>query len=265
MTAHYTIMNDHLVNIVIPLYKAELTADEQKSLAQCFAVLSRYPITLVKPASLDISLLVAMYPSLNIESFNDDFFGSIFDYNRLMMSSDFYERFIAYKYLLIYQLDAYVFNDELETWCLKDYDYIGAPWLLKAKYQSAFFRPWLELKSLFYRLKGKPARPKLLGNKVGNGGFSLRKVASHLAITQQSEKTIQHFLEKSRQHTEFNEDVFWATQTPEFKIPNYNEAVAFAFDLHPERSLALNHNRLPFGCHGWYKDNRKVFWQKYIS
>ena len=31
--------------------------------------------------------------------------------------------------MLIYQLDAYVFKDELLNWANKGYDYIGAPWL----------------------------------------------------------------------------------------------------------------------------------------
>lgn len=28
---------------------------------------------------------------------------------------------------MIYQLDAWVFNDELSSWCSLGYDYIGAP------------------------------------------------------------------------------------------------------------------------------------------
>lgn len=257
-------MNELLVNIVIPLYSAKLNADEQKSLAQCCTILSRYPITLVKPYSLDVSSLLTEYPMLRVESFEDDFFESIFDYNRLMMSEVFYARFLVYKYVLVYQLDAYVFCDELEKWCLKDYDYIGAPWLLKPRYTHMFFRPFLELKSFFYRLKGKPARPKLLGNKVGNGGLSLRKVSSHLSVVRQSDDIVAHFLEQSKVHTEYNEDVFWAIQTLQFKIPDYREAVAFSFDLHPERALKLNQNKLPFGCHGWNKGKRRNFWQKYL-
>lgn len=257
-------MNEYLVNIIIPLYKADLTDDEQKSLAQCCKVLAHYPITLVKPESLDVSPILSQYPQLQTVAFDDSYFGSIFDYNRLMMSTVFYEKFSSFTYILIYQLDAYVFRDELEMWCQKGYDYIGAPWLLKEKYNHTIFKPCLVAKNLFYRLKGKPARHKLLGNKVGNGGFSLRKVASHLAVTQQSGTIIDHFLKLSEKHTEFNEDVFWATQTPNFKFPDYKEAAAFAFDLHPERAFALNKHKLPFGCHGWNKDNRQKFWQNYI-
>lgn len=46
-----------------------------------------------------------------------------------MLTKEFYLRFRQWEYLLIYQLDAYVFQDELMDWCNKGYDYIGAPFL----------------------------------------------------------------------------------------------------------------------------------------
>jgi hypothetical protein len=50
-----------------------------------------------------------------------------------MLSIDFYKRFRDYKFILIYQLDAYVFRDELEYWCEQDYDFIGAPLIENGK------------------------------------------------------------------------------------------------------------------------------------
>jgi len=44
-----------------------------------------------------------------------------------MMSPAFYDAFKAFDYILIYQLDAFVFRDELEYFCSLGYDYIGAP------------------------------------------------------------------------------------------------------------------------------------------
>jgi hypothetical protein len=35
------------------------------------------------------------------------------------LSASFYERFLDTKYILIYQLDAFVFKDELQEWCDK--------------------------------------------------------------------------------------------------------------------------------------------------
>jgi hypothetical protein len=42
-----------------------------------------------------------------------------------MKSKQFYERFVAYDYMLIYQLDAYVFKDELDDWSAKGYDLLA--------------------------------------------------------------------------------------------------------------------------------------------
>ena len=48
-------------------------------------------------------------------------------YSDYVLSSEFYDTFKAYDYMLLYQLDAFVFEDRLmEFWELK-YDYIGAP------------------------------------------------------------------------------------------------------------------------------------------
>jgi hypothetical protein len=261
---HYTIMNNQLVTVVIPIYKSELTAYEAQSLQQCCKVLGTYAIVLVKPQTLDVTNLLQQYPELQIESFDDSYFGSILGYNRLMLSAEFYERFLNSKYLLIYQLDAYVFKDELTAWCNRGFDYVGAPWTIKKKYENPIYKPVLAIKSFIYKLKGKPSRYAWLGNKVGNGGLSLRKVDTHLKAVQNRAALIEDFLKKSEQHTEFNEDVFFATQVDEFLFPSSAEALQFSFDLHPKRCFALNNEQLPFGCHGWYKGNRLNFWSKYI-
>ena len=46
----------------------------------------------------------------------------------LMLSPFFYESFLDFKYVLIHQLDVFIFKDELNYWCNQNYDYIGAPW-----------------------------------------------------------------------------------------------------------------------------------------
>ena len=61
-------------------------------------------------------------------AFNDTYFESIYGYNQLMLNVEFYEAF-SKKYILIYQTDAFIFKDDLNYWCEKDYDYIGAPWI----------------------------------------------------------------------------------------------------------------------------------------
>ena len=123
-----------------------------------------------------------------------------------MLSAEFYERFLNSKYLLIYQLDAYVFKDELTAWCNRGFDYVGAPWTIKKKYENPIYKPVLAIKSFIYKLKGKPSRYAWLGNKVGNGGLSLRKVDTHLKAVQNRAALIEDFLKRSEQHTDYISD-----------------------------------------------------------
>jgi hypothetical protein len=124
------------VAVVIPFYKPTLTDHERISLQQCHKTLANYPIIAVKPQSLVLPGEVAGYSFYNIISFNDEYFKSIQGYNRLMLSAAFYEAFIQYEYILIYQLDAFVFKDELSFWCNQDIDYVGAPWMRKKEYPN---------------------------------------------------------------------------------------------------------------------------------
>ena len=116
--------------IVIPVYKDVLDTNEYKSLSQCLKILYKHPICLIGPEDLNYSVYNEVFSKygvkFDIETFDSNYFKSVAGYNKLMLSRFFYERFSSYKYMLIYQLDAYVFKDELDYWCDKDYDYIGA-------------------------------------------------------------------------------------------------------------------------------------------
>ncbi len=252
-----------LVKIVIPIYKLDLDCNEQKALLQCEKVLNKFPKTIVCPASIS-SNVSEKYSKWEVVSFDDKYFDGINGYNSLMLSKEFYTSFIDFKYILIYQLDAWVFYDRLLYWCKKDYDYIGAPWLLKPKYYKFFPKQFLKLKAFFYKIQGRPFRKIIVGDKVGNGGFSLRKVSSFLKSIEQNENKINYYLMNSKKFHEFNEDVYWATQNPEFKYPNLNEALLFAIDQYPDLCYKMNGQQLPFGCHGWSKPNKIDFWKQFI-
>jgi hypothetical protein len=258
-------MTETLVKTVIPVYKKELDLYERTSLEQCCKVLSAYPLVFVKPQSLDIANLKKDYPQIAEENFADSYFESIAGYNRLMTSPEFYARFAGCRYILIYQLDAFVFRDELKQWCEKDYDYLGAPWPLKPKYYAFHMRLFLTVKAAACRIQGRTFRMAVVGNKTGNGGFSLRKVSSHHEVTVKKKDTIDYYLKQSGMYSEFNEDVFWGTQNPEFTCPSFKEALTFSIDEYPELCFRKNHQKLPFGCHGWSKSSRIDFWKDKIS
>ena len=47
----------------------------------------------------------------------------------MLYRTEFWEKFADYEYVLMYHLDALVFSDQLQEWCGKGLDYIGAPFL----------------------------------------------------------------------------------------------------------------------------------------
>ena len=252
-------MSKKTVKIVIPIYKSQLLDSEITSLNRCVEILGQHSIVFVHPESLDVST-INFKGRISSEKFPDRYFKDIFGYNRLMLTDSFYERFSHSKYILIYQLDAYVFKDKLLYWCSKDYDYIGAPWIAT---------PNTGIKKIIslFDSKRKKERSKIF-YKVGNGGFSLRKVKSHIAITKKMKLVIEQNLKRSKDDFRIMEDVFWSSipeKDPTFIIPNYKEALGFAFDRKPKLAFKLNNQNLPFGCHGFENTKVKDFWAKIIT
>lgn len=253
---------DTLVRIVIPVYKGSLTRNERASLKQCVKVLSSYSITLVCHKALDLSAYFAEYSDFKVEFFNLSYFENIRGYNKLLLSREFYHRFRNSKYLLIYQLDAWVFRDELIYWCSKGYDYIGAPWI-----DINVFN-WLKLKiypKYLYYMHLFFGKGKFL-SKVGNGGFSLRKVNTFIINL--------HIFGFAAKNWKANEDSFYShfvkTFNPFFKIAPFTTALRFSFDIFPQKAYDLNNNELPLGCHAWEKESSPyegnvTFWEKLIN
>ncbi|MGA0558491.1 DUF5672 family protein [Larkinella sp. VNQ87] len=246
--------------VVIPVYQKSLTDYEQIALTQCLRVLEHYPIILVKPQSLDVSYLTTPYPQLRIQSFDSAYFRDVQTYNRLMLSEEFYRAFTAFEYMLIYQLDAFVFRDELTDWCRKGYEYIGAPWLRDRDFtgwrDETVFNIKKKVALLFDLKKEDGVTPREITslNGVGNGGFSLRRVPSLLRWIRFFQNKIANY-EKIHAH-QYNEDVFWGIEVnryfPVLKVPDFRTALRFSVEFYPERAIQVyNQGRLPFGCHAW--------------
>jgi hypothetical protein len=167
-------------------------------------------------------------------------------YSRLLLSRELYERFGAYEYVLLHQLDALVLRDELADWCARGLDYVGAPWFPTADVDFV----------------NEPA--------VGNGGFSLRRVDAFLEVLSVPgvEREAARWVKgKSRSPFEKHEDLFWSFEAaryrPEFRIASVEEALGFAFEVEPRRAFELAGRRLPFGAHAWARYDR-AFWEPYL-
>jgi hypothetical protein len=238
------------VAIVIPIYKQHLLPFEDISLKQCLKVLGNYPVYLAVPESLNVSAYRKYSSRLEVTAFNDDYFKGIEGYNHLMLSREFYRRFKSYKFILIYQLDSFVFKDELIHWCSQNYDYIGAPFVDST---------WnVSLATNMSKTRIRKYARFLFGQvnlTIGNGGFSLRKVSKLRAML--------WLFRKVTEKIDYNEDLFWSFyipgRMPFYKIPALEASLKFAFETNPKKCLELNNKQLPFGCHGWEKNDLE-FW-----
>jgi hypothetical protein len=261
--------NQSYYSIVIPIYKTELTPFEKISFEQCIKIFNNIDIIIIKPESLILPEYLRC-KTISI-TFDDEFFTSIQGYNKLMLSDKFYFKFLKYNYILLYQLDAFVFSNNIDYWCRQDYDYIGAPWLRERQFKSKYKLLKENIKSYFHRRyniiekTGMPALDKQLANQVGNGGFSLRKTKIFYEVCVKSKEKIKKYLDGKNAY--FNEDIFFSIEINRkkniIKIPKYRVAIKFAFETFPERALKLNGNKLPFGCHAWEK--HLDFWRPYFK
>lgn len=256
-------MKKNSIVVIIPIYKSLLNDYDRVSITRTCKVLSLHDIVCIHPEGLDMEQIRMEFPALVFKSFPKSFFDGIMGYNRMMMSSDFYGAFLNYDYMLICQTDAYLFRDELDEWCSKGYDYIGAPWLRRPVYDNLVLKICMRFSLWYKHLRGRKSKQDLY-NKIGNGGLSLRKVSSHYQVTKDKPTLISEYLARKKKDHLFNEDVFWATEQPHFRYPSVEEALLFSFDKYPALCYQLTEGRLPMGCHAWFKRKMKAFWDKYI-
>lgn len=239
--------------VLIPAHRETLTSDEEASLRQCRRVLGHYDCRVLVPEGL---ALPEAFAGLKPVPFPSTRFSSIQNYSRLLLSAEFYDRFQEHDFMLICHLDAWVFRDELATWCAREFDYIGAPWGDAAFLHEPPWRKQIPAAARFPRL----AR-LLYGQdfRVGNGGFSLRRISGFQRVLRH------HAAEAGRWST--NEDMFWsiwgARLDARFRIAPETQAMRFALELEPRRYVRRMHGRLPFGCHAWKKYDPD-FWASHI-
>lgn len=267
-----------LIAVIIPLYKPMPGENENKSLEQCLKVLGSRTIIFFYAHDFDSSYYKLLCDKHNISferrTFNPKYFRSKEDYNKLCLTRKFYKAFDDFEFILIYQLDAWIFSDDLKHWCSQNYDFIGAPFPsdLNAKEENVSF------------------------SVVGNGGFSLRRINSminlfsnkHYRIKKWSQikedyheriirnplwwlyciiraigyKNTINYLRKNNWEDHFFFDV--ARLTSFIHIPDPYTALKFSFEYLPSVAFSQNGNKLPMGCHGWQSIEYEKFWEQYI-
>ena len=227
------------VAVVIPVYKEELDDLEKISLAQVRKVLKNYPIIFVAPEGKNFPYLES---GEMLVQFHPQYFQSVKTYSQLLLNPSFYEPFLVFDYMLIYQLDAFVFYDALEEFCRLGYDYIGATFSYYA---------WQGVRS--------PKTPR-----VGNGGFSLRKVRACYELLRKLEllPNWQYHIENS-----LEDGVFAAcgmSGEKNFNVAPVEVADCFSMEYRPNRHVKRLGGDLPFGCHGWTKYDADFYVELFV-
>ena len=237
--------------VVIPVHKTNLNRNEFFALNQIGKVLGSYELSLLCPESLDVQSYLEVIPQLAVTRMNDGHFENVLAYNRLRKNVALYKKFAGFSHILFYELDAFVFRDELEFWCQQKVDYIGAPWVYRTNQEGC-----------------------LLSKGVGNSGFSLvhidhtvralekLKLSSGRTTAAQRASLMKLDVDHPLVQTEMNVDIFFsflAESDPDFKKADFEQGLAFSFELCPADLFEYRQKELPFGCHAWSRYDRD-FW-----
>lgn len=269
------------VVVVIPIYKASVTRNEEISLRQCFAILGNHPVCFLTHTALATAFYEKIADEYRVRCsfryFDIGFFSDVSGYNKLMLSRDFYDSFADFEYMLIYQLDAYVFSDQLISWCEAGYDYVGAPWITAEGTLLGVGNGGFSLRNIrffrrIFRVRGNINSFKSL---ISDYAAALRRSPSPFkSIKETALLTLRIFgyresISYALSHTTKNEDWFWydcfacASAKIRMRVPSETEALRFSFEMAPSMLFEINDKRLPFGCHAWDKYDRS-FWSSFI-
>lgn len=253
--------------IVIPIHSNQPSSYELISFLQCFTIVKDIPIVVVCPRGLDLSQYRSVVPRFKVEYFAQKWFSTKQEYNKLKLSLIFYSKFKQYDNLITYELDAFIFKNDLKDWCSLGLDYIGAPWVEEDPTFGV----------------------SVIG--VGNSGFSIRKVSSMIAFL----KAYKQFpssppssiidrikikiilwltplwIWRDNLSIQFifdsHEDLLIASKAPivlpHFKIASPEQALGFSWECLP--SLIMKQRSIiPTGCHAWWRYDLN-FWKPYIE
>ena len=239
--------------IVIPVYKTELDCVEQISLKRLNEVIGKknYDVYLVCPEKLETSNYFKLFENLKVKEYSPEYFKNTATYSQLCISYNFYNDYSDYKYMLIYQLDCYLFYDKIKEWCDLDFDYIGGPilstdcgWDTVKKHQNGKYQPY-----------------------VGNGGFSLRKIETFKDITNPEGELRKEYnlTDKVLSHVIYEDKYFCNDLYDFYKLytPTWQESLLFALDMSVD--IIYDHMKFegtPMGIHSVDKNIR--WWKKVI-
>ncbi len=223
--------------VLIPVYQESLSLDEERNIRVSLANLEdqNCDIYWLAPEQICRNYYEQVFPGVHWSFHPKQFFRSISDYSRLLLSDGFYEPYYESEHMLILQPDAVVLTRTLDNWLQTPYDYIGAPWPNGWEY------------GLPIRLRGK-IQTITCRAFVGNGGLSLRRPRKIIQLLRNFPEARAAWCDAGNP-----EDLLismLATLSPSMTIPTIGTASRFSLELEPDFFCALFDDRPPFGLHG---------------
>ncbi|MEE1316598.1 MAG: DUF5672 family protein [Prevotella sp.] len=274
------------VVVIIPVYETNPKSEELRAFKNNINIMKKHPVCMVTFQHCDLSKYDAIAQEIGVdlkrENFPKECFTSVAAYNDLCLSLDLYQRFTDYEYMLICQLDVWMFRDEIINWCKREFDYIGAP--------------------IYYPYSEKRYTQKFRG--IGNGGLCLRRIAYCISILASDKnkplltprtimKMYWHFFRYNEAFTcswvkrlsiipialgkmlgyknsfnyfasqHVNEDLLlgtWAEQSEYYPchLPDELTAAEFSIEVNAEWLLKRLHGKTPMGVHAYDKWNNPL-------
>ena len=219
--------------ITIPIYKEELNDREALRVTKTIANSGGAPVAFVAPQALNTKYYEARtdWAGAKIERFENRHFKSIAAYSNWLLTTELYEHFRDYQFLLLVQTDAFLTRPI--DFSLVKHDYIGSPW------EPPFRLGWDPIRK-------RPSMSRFSFNKrqvhVGNGGLSIRR----------NQKMVSFLRQIPRVKSFRNEDVvigFFGTDFGLNVAPKSTAKSFFWAPRDPFSPLPPNLNAL-YGFHG---------------
>jgi hypothetical protein len=232
------------IAIVLPIYRPRLdNVEALTTVDRAIALLQHGDWHLVAPMSLETSFYEERYGKV-IVRFPDAYLDSVRNYSRLLLTDEFYATFAHYEYMLVIQDDVYVLRDDLAYWQARRFDYIGAPWPTGLDHVLS--------------MSHKPGiHGRTVTAYVGNGGFSLRRIAACRQLLADFAEEAAWFRKNGKA-----EDIFFASfgqVSQQFILPSLRMAAAFAWEVRLPHMHALCNGQLPMAIHGYDRYDPEFF------
>lgn len=257
--------------IAIPVYKEKMSSDELMSFRRCLEQFDK-DIVLFIPKGLNVKeyrdFAKKYNKELGIREYKTKYFLNVKGYNDLCTMPYFYEDFNDYEYMLLYQLDAYVFDGKkLDDYIKKGYSFIGAPIFVGLKKAK-------ELNYIGYQNCGLSLRNiedcKTLCKKARSiKGIYLLSKGGWISYKSYIKIIVNHFANPITLKPFEWEDEFFGVAyryiMPEYKLAPYDEARLFSYDWLPSELFEYGGRKLPFCCHAFKQGNNWEFWKDYLK